>query len=263
MSDDRPPYGQVERAWASSKIARPNSKHLYLSQVVRNLDKDFEANLFDNHFESVPACSHNESSPCIGIATSSASSHALARLDALATTCSGGVLTHRYQSEVILQALELKVALKPQVSLGEFFTLVATCLFDEGSSVFTAHAMSQVNLPSYAVLLDCWIRLDSLRMLWERSVFNDFFHWRYLNPDSPPQLGWQWLLVREDWFGFPKDEYPSEEAAFAQADFDSCFEARTCHLSMFAAKAVSYTSVVQSTIFIRWSLKTQKCTKTW
>ena len=30
-----------------------------------------------------------------------------------------------------------------------------------------------------------------------------------------------------------RDEYPSEEAACAEADFDSCFEARTCHLSVY------------------------------
>ena len=35
------------------------------------------------------------------------------------------------------------------------------------------------------------------------------------------------------WFPFPKDEYVSVESVCAQANFDSCFEARICHLSVY------------------------------
>ena len=115
LSDDPPPYVQVERGLARRlhvKIQRICDS----SEVVHNLDKDFEANAFDDQFEGVPACSHSESPPCTGIGTSSVASQALARLDTLSTTRSVGTGTHRCKPEVIMQALELKAALRPQVS---------------------------------------------------------------------------------------------------------------------------------------------------
>ncbi len=146
----------------------------------------------------------------------------------------GGVVTHTYEPSVVLASLQLRAAVKPSASLQDIFVLVAPFLFGEaGREVFTDASMLGAPLPSMDVMRDGRIRLDLLSLLWERTQIGRFYTWRYLNPDSSPQLGWQWLVVREDSFRFSKHDHESELAAFSQGQFDAAYRTRTCMLSVF------------------------------
>eukprot|EP00959_Pyramimonas_sp_CCMP1952_P101381 2120707-Pyramimonas_sp.AAC.1 len=72
------------------------------------------------------------------------------------------------------------------------------------------------------------VQFDFLSSGYLGSRQNDFANWIYLNPDSSPQLGWNWLVVREDKFSWPKDE--SLEATMA-SNFNSKVQSRTRRLS--------------------------------
>ena len=67
-------------------------------------------------------------------------------------------------------------------------------------------------------------------ILWEREGFEEYDFWRYLGPDSSPQLGYNWLVLREDVFTFNKSTYSLEAQAFA--DLNSVFLSKTLPLSV-------------------------------
>ena len=81
-------------------------------------------------------------------------------------------------------------------------------------------------------MLDARIRLDLISILWTRELFGDSYVWIYYNPDASPQLGWQWLVTREDKFVLPKSRF-KDEHEFAQADFNEAFQSRTLPLSTY------------------------------
>ena len=159
---------------------------------------------------------------------------AMGRLENLALLREGGVVSHTYTPEVILNSLCLNAVLQPSASLADAFMLAAPFFFgSDAESVFTPQAMSTVALPKEFILRDARIKLDALRVLWGRETFEDNYAWRYLSPDGSPQLGWQWLVLREDRFDFSKKEFGSEPEAAEKADFNRALHSRTCHLSVY------------------------------
>ena len=129
-----------------------------------------------------------------GVAVADAT-RALERLHSVAIPREGGIVTHMYSPFHIISALQLNSALKPQTTLQSIFALTAPFLFgSEGVSVINDAALRNVSLPSNNIMKDARIRLDMISNLWERERFPLYYTWRYLNPDSSPQLGWQWLV---------------------------------------------------------------------
>ena len=55
--------------------------------------------------------------------------------------------------------------------------------------------------------------------------------WRYVDPDSSPQLGYNWLVLREDRFTFPHLEYDGVDKVCA-AEFNKAYSTRMCLLSV-------------------------------
>ena len=208
-----------------------------LSEVVHDLDQAYEAR------PEVAASSVQGTSAEDDDAPISSSSvappladaqKALSRLSDLATPREKGVVTHSYRPEVILNSLCLKAALLPSVQLADALKLTAPFFFGhDGSSAFTSQSLAEIDLPSDNVLRDGRIKIDSLAVLWERKSFDMYMYWRYLSPDASPQLGWQWLVLREDRFAFPKEKFESETSAAIAANFDEALQSRTCHLSVY------------------------------
>ena len=54
--------------------------------------------------------------------------------------------------------------------------------------------------------------------------------WRYLTPDSRPQFGYNWLVLREDRFDFPVGIYTCQQE-IVDADMNEAQVSRTCLLS--------------------------------
>ena len=149
----------------------------------------------------------------------------------------GGVVTHHYEPIHVIASLELRGLLKPSASLKDVFTTVGSFLFGrEASDVFSPAALASVQLPSIDIQREGRIRLDVISILWERHIFNSYYAWRYLSPDSSPQLGWQWLVLREDSFRFNKVDFSSEQDAFTRGNFNAALQSRTCTLSTFGRR---------------------------
>ena len=145
----------------------------------------------------------------------------------------GGMVTHRYEPRHAIAALHLRHALKPSVQFADVFAHTAPFLFgEEGSQVLTLEACSQISLPSPLVLMAGRIQLGVMTLLYAREHFLRRFSWRYLGPDSSPQLGWHWLVLREDRFDFSRERVSSIEEC-ALGNFDEAYVSRTCMLSTY------------------------------
>ncbi len=85
-------------------------------------------------------------------------------------------------------------------------------------------------MPSDGRLREATVRLELLATLHSRNDSHKHITWRYLNPDSSPQLGWDWLVLREDTFKFSKDIYTCDEELVC-ADFNQAYDSNTTMLS--------------------------------
>ena len=89
---------------------------------------------------------------------------------------------------------------------------------------------TDIALPSNELLRKANVTLDILSVLWMREEFNDYDWWLYINPDGSPQLGWYWLVMREDSFRFNLREF-TDESMQAHADMNKAYSTRMCLLS--------------------------------
>ena len=150
------------------------------------------------------------------------------RMDSLATPLAGGNVLHRYSPETMLQTLEFKSKLRPSVSVND--ALVAASPFFFGSEASQVMDIRNVSLPSDARLREATVRLELLSLLFERVEAKLYETWRYLNPDSSPQLGYDWLVTREDAWSFSKESFMGPEDIVG-ADLNEAYTSRTLTLS--------------------------------
>ena len=156
---------------------------------------------------------------------------ALQRLHGLARVRTSGMVTHDYPPEVILMALALNQAVRPQTSIARALSLAAPFFFgsEHCRDLQTDLTSGAVSLPSEGVMRRSNVRLDILSVLYRRVLFSKFSYWRYLNPDSSPQLGHDWLVCREDSFQFEKGADSDEQLSVA--DYNRAYSSRCCLLS--------------------------------
>ena len=103
--------------------------------------------------------------------------------------------------------------LKPSASLYEVVSCCAHMLVGR-TALDLAKEISdrQYALPGYSLLRMARIRLDVMSMLFERQLFIWWRYRRYIMPDGSPQLGYNFLCVREDRVRFPRLETLPAEA---------------------------------------------------
>lgn len=167
--------------------------------------------------------------------SSAGTSQVLAHLHSLAIPTHGGIITHRYSPETLIAATQLDRLLKPGVDLGHALARSVGLLFPgaAGAQIIQDLNSKDITLPSESRLRDIRLRIDLLSAKWEQETGDRDRHWRYINPDSSPQLGWDWLIVREDKFTFPKDKYETEDCQMS-ANFNDVYSSRTCRISTLA-----------------------------
>ena len=158
-------------------------------------------------------------------------SRATSHLRSLATMRDKGSCPHVYSPEVVLSCLNLYSNMKPAASINNVLGHAATLFFGrlEAAPLVSELASGDIKLPSPKLLQEARLRLDILSMLYERKQFLRFNYWRYLNPDSSPQLGFQWMVCREDRFVLPASTC-SNLLAYMGLDLNACFE--TCLMSL-------------------------------
>ena len=157
---------------------------------------------------------------------------ALAQLESVVVPRAAGTVTHEYRPEILLAAMQLKHLMKPSSTLQDVLSFAAPFFFgiENGAEIAAQLALRQAELPSDNVLRSGQIRLDLLALLWQRQLFNKNIVWRYLNVDASPQLGYNWLVLREDKFSFKKDETGNVDVV--HANFNAAYSTRMCLLSV-------------------------------
>ena len=169
------------------------------------------------------------------------------RLDSIARPLSGGAVTHNYDARTMITALQFSQDLEPGVSLQVALRHAAPFFFDRETGP-VVDALRDAALPQESRLRDARVRLDLLAIRWDRECCQSAAHWRYINPDSSPQLGWNWLIMREDLFTFPS----IAPAAFAPVPevLNVAFSSRTDVLGTLGRKRAS---LVKRTISVAGS----------
>jgi hypothetical protein len=160
-------------------------------------------------------------------------SRVLSRLEQLAVPRAGGVVTHSYEPRVILHCLAFENCLKASARLSDALIAASGVLFNSDPDGPFAQAVSATDLPSEGRLREASVRLQLFSMLYQQLQFPDFVFWRYLNPDSSPQLGWDWLVMREDIWQFGRDLFGCAEQ-IVSADLNKHYIGRTSSLSTLA-----------------------------
>ncbi|CAK0828340.1 unnamed protein product, partial [Prorocentrum cordatum] len=159
---------------------------------------------------------------------SGAAHAALDHLHGIARARSGGFVPHVFDPFYLMAALQLKHHSKQGRSLKSVLHHAAPFFFDQGQSSQFQHGLRECALPTESTMREARVQLDLLSSGYARLRQKDYVNWIYLNPDSSPQLGWNWLVVREDKFSWPKDD--SIDAIMA-SNFNSKMQSRTCRLS--------------------------------
>ena len=142
-----------------------------------------------------------------------------------------GFVGHRYQPAALLACLRLAASMKPQARLNDVVADAAEILFGSVTKPLQIELRSgQHQMPSEDVLRVARVRLDIMTILFERKLWLRFEYRRYISCDSSPQLGHNFLCVREDRVGIPRDE--NVGALFrAKYDLNQNFESRIMPLS--------------------------------
>jgi hypothetical protein len=205
-----------------------------LKEVVPSLDGVTESGSVETYsLPAAPSSSHVDSCPntfkqVVGNATDA--NAAIDRLHALAVPTSGGIVTHRFEPATMLKSLLLKSKMKASQTLQSILAVSSWFLFGPDASQSIAEELPRVTLPSDGRLREATVRLELLATLHSRNDSQKHITWRYLNPDSSPQLGWDWLVMREDTFKFSKDIYTCDEELVC-ADFNQAYDSNTTMLS--------------------------------
>jgi hypothetical protein len=153
-----------------------------------------------------------------------------ARLLGLHTVNTSGTVDRRYTPQAILSSLQLARRLKPSAQLGESLSHAADLFFGADSELGTDLRNGAVPMPSVDLLRMARVRLDLMSILWERRLSGLFRYARYIMIDSSPQLGFNFLCMREDRIAIPRDAFISPEYR-ASFDINAGFETRICPIS--------------------------------
>ena len=144
-----------------------------------------------------------------------------------------GAIERRFTPEAILTCLDVAGDLKPGKSLAGTFGKVANLFFGRGNGLSVDLQRGAVPVPSLGLLRTSRVKLDYMDILFQRQLFLKFTYRRYWLVDSSPQLGYDFLCVREDRIRIPRcDDWTVELRALY--DINAGFETRICPLSTLA-----------------------------
>ena len=144
----------------------------------------------------------------------------------------GGTVRHEFTPEAMLSILQYSQKLKPGVSFADSLSSTASVLHGQtvGSDLSTEFDSGSCPLPSFETLRMARVKLDCISMLWQRFLASSFSFRRFLLYDSSPQIGHDYLIVREDRIRLPLRGVLGPELR-AMYDINACYEERLMPLS--------------------------------
>lgn len=138
-----------------------------------------------------------------------------------------GASGHRFDPARLLSCLNFARHLKPSALMTEALADASNVLDGQRSdSVQDDLRSNKYPLPSLDTLRMARVKLDVLSMLFERFLQVSFCYLRYFVADSSPQLGYNFLCMRED-----RIRMPRAEVTFVLRygyDLSAAFESRLC-----------------------------------
>ena len=164
--------------------------------------------------------------PLVGDASDRGSAQAARNLQGLHTT-QGGIVNNRFTVGGLLACLQLSAKMKPTARLDDTLADASRIFFGPEDPLASNLEACHIRLPSLPLLRLSRVRLDVVAILYERMSANMFRFLRYILMDSSPQLGYNFLCVREDRVAIPVPQFMSPEMR-ANFDINSGFQTRLC-----------------------------------
>ena len=135
--------------------------------------------------------------------------------------------------DAILSSLQLAALLKPSATLRDAVAAAAplvASLAASGVALPPLVLLSERPLPSLDLMRRSRIRLDLMSMMFQRQLFLKHKFLRYLVVDASPQLGMQFLCMREDRILLPQGDFSVElrHALDLNAAFESPSRLQSC-----------------------------------
>ena len=154
-----------------------------------------------------------------------------ASLRGLYETIDSGAIDHKFSVSGLLSGLDFASHLKPSASLNDALAAAVPIIFGPQGDQMAASFRNRVHiLPSIDIMRMARVRLDCMSVLFQRKLFLQFAHRRYLLVDSSPQFGFNFLCVKEDRINIPRNfELGSDFRRLY--DINAHFESRICPVS--------------------------------
>ena len=148
---------------------------------------------------------------------------------------SNGSIGYRYTASSLLACLKIASHVKSSSKLSDVLSDVAALMLGSGSDQLQADLRSgTVHLPGLTTLRTCRVKLDLCNMLFERKLFLDYQYIRFICPDSSPQLGYNFLICREERIRIPRCGDPV--VMLATMNLSANYESRVFSLSCIGAR---------------------------
>ena len=143
-----------------------------------------------------------------------------------------GAVDHRWTPRGIILCLQLALTLRPGVPLAECLAAAVMLLVTQPDAVQLRKDLlsGAIPLPSVGMLRQARVRLDLMNIMFQRSLLRAFWFIRFISVDSSPQLGRNFLCMREDRIRFNRADMYNVEALL-NYDYNANFETRVCPLS--------------------------------
>lgn len=148
----------------------------------------------------------------------------------LASERGDGSVTHQFTPEGIVACLKFASNLKPSVDVRDVLEDALEVMFGPTCKFMQSIRDPSWRVPGLKLLRTSRVRLDMVAILYERQLQQKFKHLRYLLIDSSPQLGFNFLCIREDRIRIPKG-VASDIHKRVDFDINSGFETRLAPLS--------------------------------
>jgi hypothetical protein len=172
-----------------------------------------------------------------GAPDGAASQSARRLLDGLRRDVRGNV-GHLYTVDGLWACLKLASHLKPSSSLQNVLSDAAVVILGESSRDLQLDlSRGKVVLPGIQTLRLARVRLDIFEIMFERQLFMRYKYRRYVMADSSPQLGLNFLVVREDRIRIPRCN--DDVVLDVGLRLSRSFESRLCVLSTIGRRSAT------------------------
>lgn len=152
----------------------------------------------------------------------------------------GGAVSTTWHVTTILTCLQLASTLKPSSTLQEALAFSCALFFQQDGAELSQDLLSgRISLPKYDFLRCARVRLDMTAILHERAHSMDYACLRFVSLDTSPQLGRNFLCIREDRIRYLRSESLTSLLCSPTFNLNIALQTRVLPLSTIGAGRAS------------------------